>query len=1091
MYSIIRFLKALVAAMTMVQSDAQLAMATFEGDNRVSQKSWYGQEFWSNLLTHNRSSAQRLLTITLMAVVLIVILMAALLLGFDGGGIGLTTAASLLVTKPEPKEETMNNDVLNLDMLLERKPTEWFLKSDHEVAIRLGHEKILLIDLDERIVTYLSAEGAREIAWKGQGARIKHLLDLMKYPEENKGRILASANSIVRFNMEMLDVDMVMVDRDLDVLPHLREVEGYSVRPLATGLIVRRTCAAADPYLNVKLVKFVDSAKYTDDEVLANINEAMDNITNVHQIEEIAGFGVKNDPAFLDEVLEHMFPAYIKAGYQLLGGNPDAGLLVFQKNPGVKVAENGQKLAKLLLRGGIHLSEGDSFEATLVDFNDDIDSSSINNPYRDGVFMIAKRGIMSAWARLNGFHNGTVWQSTFFVPGVSGMKGLVLAANGDMIESLRMLGRNDAVIDRASYCSYYGLDLPVGTKVTVDPSMMYVMGTSGEKGNRKRGFHVSGQLVRRAPAALSRWFARINKIELAKRIRAARSNDKRDLLDYLPKFGQYKKLQLTGMRPMLKRIRYNNKQLQEARANGVDLPQFEVDPYLAKTLQGDIVRGVRKGYMVDGNGEYWVHDSSMVIDTGDQVPGIALPNTWGYKEGDLVVVIRYPILPALDEEGRSTGVTMMRVTRLNKSDIINVNPVVAKFMLGDEDGDQVIVLPADPKLPEIGLAHMGLSTRKENTSKNKLFKAALDSGIAENSLACLKVFMRLGTDVGIVDNRVSSLVLYMDADEEYETPTGESITVYLSKTIQASIESKKHQTDELYSIGELTRWAREAVPAAFDEDGKFKVHPELKVAKTTDSKGTYNHVTLEDIAKALYESDEVQGSEWLEFIQLSLNWRLTDNGFVRPDYYHAAGVRLYKEIKRLVTNIKTRKSIGETAQQIYRNAVDIAKTSGWDAAKAYLKMAGLELSMTMPTLEWLMLQSQMLFISKNGSPFTYLNFNDVSFLRLMSEYAEDGDADPKMFGYTKRNKTSKTREYTAPESGIKRIRAFVHDPMMASEVFAEGQKLALMGENGGVILDTAIPFGVGSKDQTTGQFVVKSVEPYGTADKSMLLYLEG
>lgn len=997
-----------------------------------------------------------------------------------------TSSAIDHLTNTERSQDMLNipESNVNLDSLLTGESHAWYHNEGADLVIRLAKGKMLHIDHTHQDLYYVTDEGVRNLDTRGQWTRAARLMDLMMYPDDNRGTVLKVAHSIIQQNMVTLDIDVYLNEALKNVPWHLRETEGNYITFMNRSATVRRDCAAISLGPDVRVIKIMDKNKLSPDQEEAVLLRAMEQMDDIHQIQELGGFAIKEDTNLRDEIIEKIFPDLLDDGFQFIGGNPDAGLLVFMRNPNIKVAENGQKLAKLILRGGIHLSEGDAFTATLATMEDDIEKDG----YRDGVVGVVKRGIMSQWARRNGFFNGVVWQITMFKRDVVGAKGLLLSANKDMKESMDLLGSNDAIIDTKTWNSMYGTELVDGDEVTVTPDMLWVMGVSGEKGARTRNLHISGQMIRRGPEAIKKWLNFENKKALASRIRAARSNDKTALLPYLPKFGQYAKISEAGMKPMLQRPFYSEEVKAQAEKDGIELPEFRVDPYLAQVLEGDICRGNRNGYTVKGHVEYWVHDSSVEFDTGDQVPGIAVPESWGYKVGDRVVVVRYPVLPAKDVRDRSTGITVCNVVRVNKTEMVNVHPLTAKYMLGDEDGDQPIILSVPDHVPSFGLAHLTLTARKESSTKGKLFKAPLDGSIAENSEACLRVFMRLGTDVGIVDNRVSAIDLYLNY--EPVTPTGETSSVYMSVCDQYSIESKKHQVNDTYSFDNLNAWAREILPGAFDDKGKFKKHPELIVQKTRDASGTFKHVTLRHYRAAFEEAGDFTGSEWTDFMRLSLNWELTEDGFVRPDHYSAAGIKLYKEIKELVTNQDTRLNIGELARDIFDHSIRLRTVKDWDASKHYLKVTGMEMAMTMPRAEYLLLQAQMFFITKKGSPITYLNFCSIDFLKLMAQYAEEFDPDTRgMFKLTNRNKTSQAREYHAPESGVKTVRAYVNAPLKASDILNEGDKIALMGEAGGIVVGDGNTFGVAEKDQMIGSFTITHVEEYGGAGRSRILYL--
>jgi hypothetical protein len=949
-------------------------------------------------------------------------------------------------------------------------PGGWYdYAPGQELTLQLPGNNLLIIDLAKQEISYFSEvdDVWRDIPAKGQWSRTSAIIELLEDdPDENKNHILSIADSIVRWETSEVRVDVWgLTEEDVPYFARQAGLAGCVLKLKGSVSGVRRSMPLSSfDYQLVKIVKDETDLNETsitkdlDAEFTLGYEEVFSDGWNGQG----KGVSLKDDAITRDQIKE-VIVHYANSGYDFIGGNPKSGLLVFIRDAKKSLGklkpvsdDASQKLAKLLLRGGMQLKLGESFTAELKKF-----PKSGNNA-RDGLFMIVRRGIQVALAKANGLPSGIVWQSTF-VNNESAMKGTIVGATKDLPETVRLLGGAEAVIDVDEYNKLTGAGKKPGDLVVVNPEDIWVMRTSGEKG--KRPVHISAQVIRRAPEIISNHLQRLNTAMMRGFVQACASDaDKRSLYDYLPGFGSLGRIKTAGIKLMLKPV-YD---AEKRRYTG----EYVVDENLKRVLSQLLLKAVRKGWTVPGWSEYILLDGTLSVDTGDQVPGISVPKSWGKKVGDTVVMVAYPVLPALDKKGRSTGVFTCRVERLNTGDFVGIHPMVAKFALRDEDGDQPIFL--DVNCPEVGIARINLTTKAADGGKVKVNKLHKEGSIA-NAMMVLDVYLRqCSAEIGIVDNKVTSAMLYL-GNKEPQTPTGEPVRTYMSKVIQSVIESLKHITEDVYSVDVFNGWLKQAIPSSFDpETGAFMKHPELDAQKVRDSEGTFSSVSLEDLRKAVQKTKEsgVATSGWMELIEAALGFGLNTNGFVRPDYYMVPGKELYKALSELVENGDTRNKLLWKAKELRDEAFKLAKYEGWDVAKKFLRLKSRELAAELPVAEFLLLNAASIFVSSK-SAFFFVEFCSTEFLKVLAYLADNPDTDPrKALGLTRRNATKADRVIkTEVSSGYVTTRLWVSGRELGENEIAVGDLVAGMGTT--AVVNNTI---YNVKGTLIGAFTVVSVD---------------
>jgi len=757
---------------------------------------------------------------------------------------------------------------------------------------------------------------------------------------------------------------------DIDFIT--RKYEGLTVQDLRTmGMIERRNSPLfnTDPG-NIKVIKVVSEKADLKSSALS----------------EIEGCSFRDSASMFSALDRSIIQRNAKLGYTFVGGDPDSGILLFVRDPNIKLAKNGQKLAKAgMLRAGTRCTCGNPIRMVVKDFSG-----------RDGVFVIFKGRVLQNLLESNGLPFGKTVQGSIHIANKVVMKGIMAEAVTPELRTL--LGSADGVLSREDYRSIFGIEAEEGEIVIINPEDIWVMEVDTVGSGSHQRLHLGGQLIRRSPKIFSKYLLQTSHSLMAHLTRACTSQDKRDLYDYLPMWGDIVPLSDAGMRPPLKSIWKKVKNVNKVIGH-------EIAPIFTKAVK-DTVRSIaNKGFTVDGYAGRLVFDSRRSTDTGHGVPGVGIPADWRkrdgskYKIGDLLVSLNFPILPALDADGRSTCVFTVRVEAIHVGAYFTINKNNATVAMRDEDGDKPFFMEVLPEWIEIlktmGQADINLSTKLSSSKADSVFTAELTGNVLSDSRKMLKIFLRLGgADIGKVDNRVSTAMIN-GVDTKIATPTDEDWSIYVSKCIQFTIESKKHACDLRYALKALDEYLRLSCPTMWDEESKYIKHPELSI-------GSEVQESLDELKKCSVMS--AFGKFILELDGLEL----TEVGFVRPDYYNKIGMRLYSAIadRYVSSDVELTESklsarrvelteyistlLEEAKIMLADRVIETNRNKRADNVRGWLEAEGKAAKYTLSSAEWMLVQSLMV---GEKNPFFYLSFCDLDFLKLVAAI-DDGVHDP-------------------------------------------------------------------------------------------------
>jgi hypothetical protein len=722
------------------------------------------------------------------------------------------------------------------------------------------------------------------------------------------------------------------------------------------------------------------------------------------------GFSIPADRLMEEKLNRRLLPEYTKQGYTFLGGSPSSGLLLFIKNPLITKAGAGQKLAKISLRGGIPLNSGvkKNFIARLVEMPSDVENPSGPTGYHDGIFMMVREGLYRLILNENQMNPGSSFQGHYLEPGVAAMKGMVVPATEEMTEYMNLLGVHDAVVDVKVYNSIYGANMLAGEEVMIQTEHLWVMST--DDSCRPTSMHISAQIIRRAPSVLKEYFSYLSLTAVDDMVAAGVSGDARDLIKFMPSFGSYKIYKQTGLRPMLRPV-YSV----DSDGNRSEEPEdFEIDPYFLKAANQKILTANAKGFdLASENGRkvFWqrlLTDGS--LDAGNY-PTVSMPKVSDLEIGDPVILIRYPLLPTLDDEGRGGSIFVATVEKLTDSFHIGMNGATAKFAEGDEDGDQVMIVSPSvedlakfPGIADCGHANISMFADVDDPNHRtvRIFKQKIEGKHPViDSGKFLSAFMQMCANVGVVDNLATTAMLYL-ADPKIHakmvrcggTPTDESVLVYLAKTIQAVIRSMKWPVDQNYTARKLSVWMKTWLPKeAISGYGNIIKHPELLVAKPENADGRIpgNLVTMEDTAEALKGVEGIITSQWIDMIKKGQEFVLEEDGFKHPSFYEAVGEDLFDIFECYITDERTRDNLGYIADVIKENHLAIIQGEGADRRglkidETYLRQVGLLMRHSFCPVERLYIQSMLVMAT---SPRVWMNVCTTEFLSLVAAFGDD------------------------------------------------------------------------------------------------------
>jgi hypothetical protein len=968
-----------------------------------------------------------------------------------------------------------------------------------------GRKSIIAFDLDlkEDIQVYprgrkgeraqaVVGGATRVIELKGQTQRVKALFGTVAdvvSRGEGASAMYAAVTSILEWKtstvqMEVWGYHKVDLKRG-GFIKALRNKEGHKFELQGAIEGLRRSCALTEvDHMVVKVFdkkKAAKTRKYNAAKAAKELDFAVD-AGDPSWMGDVAGMALKADEAWIANVESTIVPHYTKQGYRLLGGMPDSGLLVFVRGITIpRRAELAVRHARNLLRGGTKLV-GETLRAQLVDFSQE-------KAERDGLFLVADRKVMTGMLQATGLTTGATLQMTVLEDGVTSMKGLAIASTVDHEESLALLNFHQAeaeargqevptaVVDAGEYRKIYGHGR-VGDLLSTPASTISVMEV--DDSTRWGSLHLSAQVVRRAPALLLAWCEEIMTESVSAMKAAVEAEDKRELFPYLFGFGGYARVIKAGLRPALKAdiTRDGNKVINHGDVEDLNWKN-NFFQYVGKAF--------RKGLRVPGAYVRLVYDSSLSWDAETGVADLSVPQGLGLEAGQLVVVGSYPLLSALvtGEDGveRSAGIGVFRIARVHKhasSNFIGMNPTPAKTMLRDEDGDKLPIwsklVQAGTELAKMGLADIDLSVKKGvDREKDTLFNADITGDANVAAARVLAVLVAQTSEVGIVDNMITSATLYLGtAVREMVGPTGESVLVFFAKCEQYQVEGMKHLVDERYSRKALESFLKEVLPAElFNEYGNLIPHRELLVQKPKDEEGDrvrepeiMHHLAALD---TLVESgDEVSAHTMLalELTDIVNAWDGT-KGFVSSDHYHKAAVRAYDMVQDWVASSETRVELGDLWGAIRTQAKALREqdgtSNGFSIEKSYLAATAARLAVELRPAELITLELMSFMATEHGMH-TPLHFCRASTLSAFGRWA-DGEVEDLFveLGLDRRNAIKAEKSFTKAETKARVDRGFtslrVYGPTAKDLVAgpatidfdAKGRRVILQGDTWSVI----------------------------------------
>ena len=796
-----------------------------------------------------------------------------------------------------------------------------------------------------------------EVKIKGQKARIAKLFE-----ELDSGDFRAAMRTVASLTHRLYE------PMNFEVWRYEKEDSSYFLQQYAHRFTptrrveyYRRQCVAAG--LDHKMAKL--TADSEDD-----VRAALDAFANDEVSDNISGLAIKEDKGMARAFKEQVIMDKAEEGYVLLGGSPDSGLLLFVESGEISRlngAEASQRAAKILLRGGEPLSpvrkdgQVPTIKATLVDYE------SGEFGARDGVFLTISRELISEIARATGIPVAFSYQGHYVEIGVSLMKGMVYVVGPDCASDdfKKLLASVDtaAAVDVNIYNKVTDSGHRAGDVVDIHPQMLWIM--EADVNNPLRWVRNSAQIIERAGEKIAQWLEDKMTQGIASFVYDVETGE---FAEHVSPFTRIGKLMKRGLPAFLS-------------------DKIEVMRALAKTA----ALHARKGVKIRGGDARLFMDDTLSVDTtddGKQIPGARVPKQWGLEVGDHFIFVAYPVLPARDKEDRNPTIFVCAVEEVHMSPHIYVHGDVAEMALRDEDGDKpIIIVPekGDDPLPLVGQANIDLSVRlsaqeaakqKAAAEKQATYKANVGDGVdlVTRGDRVFQVFMRLGSQVGIVDDRVSSVMLYLgDRVHTVDTPTDEHALVFLAKCIQHSIENMKHVVDDRYSYAALKAWTKEVLPEAYDTSGdypKFMKHPAVAVRKPGSGETTMiQHLKAIKALKAAVESGRVHTlGRWAEqvdylFTTLSYQTVETDDGdFVVPavdesllltdeayddacGVFYEAALSLFEEKEVFVACTKLGEEIISLARDAGKRAgVKVEKEkfglAHWQAYTKYLRTAG-------------------------------------------------------------------------------------------------------------------------------------------------------
>lgn len=902
--------------------------------------------------------------------------------------------------------------------------------------------------------------------------------------------------SILTYNLEAVEVDVYSYEQVRAGRSWLN-TQLSEVKFARTVMITRRSA----PFMehDMKLVKIVDKTELDNYDATKDL-EDNDNEDDIYD-KDIKGFKIRLDEALLLNVQEQVVDALEINGYHLIGGNSDRGLLLFSKEEMGISAEKSVKLARMMMSGGLKLRYERPLKMRLIDF-------SVASPdRRDGLIMIVKTKVFRQISKYNDIL-GDSWQTRIIVMKEAAMKGMVYHSDSRlavMFDS-RFDDSIDGLIDLNEYRKIFGKGCN-DQIIELEAGNIWVM-ESDERVELKE-IHLSHQMVDRAPVAIQRIVAQKNMDKLNELLEAAKSDDKRSILPYLSSYGYFGKMKEAGIKPFYKK--------------DPKTEEYHVDSRYETALFQRVIIGNAKGWTEPGYYIRVFHDDSLSIDTGSQIPGISVPKKMKVfengqkrevKVGDLLVIARYPLLRAKDNEGRSPYCFVARVERITDRRVVSLNSQTLLYMLGDEDGDKLTITlleqslyRSNPDLLKCGQGFVyatSLYPEGQVPANNKQKKDPM-AKLGLNPV--LLIVANQSSNIGYADNVNTSAQKYIEAHytqhglEVPKAPSGENEDVYATKSEQSEIDVKKHadRVNPIYIFMNLLKYYEEIIPEAFemDDNGKarFVKQGELNVRKLKDENGNFipsNKATLQDLQRAIDELPEVYTSPSMELYRKAATFKLTPDGFAEYDEYYHAGRQINNMVKRLVSADKHKGfylSIEKLMQEAKLFRKEVAQgvfVTDMDAATKYIEKAALGIKANCSKAYWILAQASFVIASRNTygvntsvqSPYWWISFCDVDFLKKLV-YISEGKVKVslELFGLSEEEETGVFSVETLDQY---RIAVSTKGKDMPSPDFKPGQEVIVIG-------NTIDDYQIQGKGEFPEEaiYVVICQEPYVKMDGSV------
>jgi len=761
------------------------------------------------------------------------------------------------------------------------------------------------------------------------------------------------------------------------------------------------------------------------------------------------GFTMSNDEILQEFLEDNLLPLYTDAGYTLIGGNPDSGTLLFVKAPTALTVKAAQKVAKVMLRGGIQLSNAlvKTIEVTAIDFPSDYLNSSDKGGCRDGAMLLVRDRIMKDWCNAHGLSYGASAQGHIYWLNKIADRGVILT-EAVSSEIRYLLGRHDAVMDAKAIKAVYGMDVKAGDSFKMPVDSIWFMEIDGfaKKTNAKAG----PTIIDTAPKAMAGYFVSMVKESVQNVVDAAKSGDSRDLLKYLSDYGFMGPLKDSNLPIPLTPV-YKKGTDGKPLTGAKNISGYKVNPLIQKTLVQAIIKANEKGMPIprDCYRPRIVHDNSLSIKDSHGRPGLSVPIEAGLSIGDLVIILTYPSIKV--DENKCDTLFVGVVEKLHNGDRLGIHAYSAKFALIDEDGDKhIMVIPTAkdwenfPGLAECGMAFVdieGSVKDLDNTSSKAgvLQKVMKHESPIEMSRDVLAGYLQSSGNVGLYTNMVTSVLLYSKG-KDLGSPTEEPMLVFLGKFKQGPIYNKKWAVSPAYSLEAFNTYFQVVLPQAYSNK-RFTHHPEIACRKLSEEgeRITGMDGTLAHINKAIKVLDDSQheGSPWMDVIRIGTSLKVTKEGFVTDKFYKKISRDIYRELftsRKSLIPLKSRRSeLRKVVDFIISQDNGIISCAGnpdrWTESSEFLMKEKIRIKHSYKLAERLLIDTLLLYANTR----VWTQTCDPEFLSAVGKYADDHLKETVMTGVgaTYRNTLSAEEDYTGYKYKLR-------SGTVATRIWAEG-----------------------------------------------------